>query len=103
MITTIDLDRWGILWRRFRFAYRDWAKTVLALMKLHNFLMDRKEIESVPLFWEDREGEASPVNLGGGDLLNGEELPRPNATRRQAMTKTLEEMGVGRPIHAALY
>ena len=99
----IDLRiRWGILWRKFRFAYEDWAKTIIVLMKLHNFIMDRRELESAPLFWEDNDQTASVphVVLGGGGLIDEELMPRPDVSKRQVMTDKLEDLGMRRPAHA---
>ena len=96
------VSRWGILWRKYRFKYDDWANTMIVLMKLHNFIMDRGEIENPKsLFWEDTD-DVSPPPLGSvADLLDDEQRPRSASTRRKTITENLEESGIGRPLHAS--
>ena len=75
---------------------------MMVLKKLHSFTMDRKEVESALMLWEDIDEAISfpHVVLGGGHLIDEDSTPRPDVSKRQATTDRLESLGVGRPAHA---
>ena len=101
--------RWGVLWRKFEFSYSKWSLVTTVLMKLHNFCIDRNEIEIPKRFHEDiLPDDRGEVHLGGGGIDENGNLTEPpvriraQGSRRSSITTTLELEGTGRPPHAQI-
>ena len=94
--------RWGIFWRAFNFSFHRWSTVVLVCMKLHNLCLDRNLDIPVHRFSEDvRVGDEWVVydNYREDDTeLRG----YPRGDRRKDITLKLEQLGITRPIHAAM-
>jgi hypothetical protein len=99
------VQRWGILWRPLRSNFNRWTLVLTVCAKLHNFCLDRNIPLSYNRFREDVEDEDEPevilnqevavqedqVHVGGGP-----------ANRRTALTRSLQEKGVRRPLYAQI-
>ena len=123
----ILIRRWGILWRPLQVAFASRAPLIAALMKLHNYCIDKREAETT-LFKEEggiKVGKVQPGRWEPSPLfdkkgrpveyLDTRGLPRPKPAGQEAkkskeaattayqqhrdrLTKALRDHGITRPV-----
>jgi DDE superfamily endonuclease len=94
--------RFGIFWRKFRFAYERWSLVIIVCMKLHNLCLNRKVTMPQHRFNEDIELDDRYVVYDNNDededtLLRN----RAMGDRRNNITERLESEGRLRPLYAS--
>ncbi len=95
------VQRWGIFWRKFHFAFERWSTVILVCMKLHNLCVDRNVAVPPRRFFEDESVRDSFVVYDNNDAMEDPLLrARARGDRRSNITEDLEREGRGRPVHA---
>ena len=97
------IQRWGIFWRKFRFAYERWSQVIILCMKLHNFCQERSLAIPSRRFNEDCVPGDDIMVAGNDDYLPDDikELrQRSRCKKRFDITLYLESRGMRSPIHA---
>lgn len=92
--------RWGIYWRKFRFAYVKWSLVIAVTMKLHNLCVDRGLETPMKRFHEDYEEGDSCIILDNSRNDDGDVRRVTSVDRRRDLTESLKNSGTGRPQHA---
>lgn len=99
------VQRWGIFWRKFAFAYDRWPLVITLCCKLHNFCFDRGIEVPSRQFHEDHCTGDECIVLDNHSMDDGEEdlffRNRSCGDRRATITTKLEQEGRRRPPHAA--
>lgn len=94
--------RWGIFWRKFRFAHERWSLVIILCMKLHNICLDRNVSVPSHRFHEDIESRDYNLVYDNNDEEEDRLLRnRAVGDRRKDITDLLESEGRGRPFHAS--
>lgn len=92
--------RWGIYWRKFRFAYDRWSLVIAVTMKLHNLCVDRAVDPPLRRFHEDHEEGDKCIVLDNSRDDDRDVRRVTHVDRRRDLTESLEDSGTGRPQHA---
>jgi DDE superfamily endonuclease len=94
--------RFGIFWRKFRFAYKRWSLVIIVCMKLHNLCLNRKVTMPQHRLNEDIELDDRYVVYDNNDE-DEDKLLRNRAIgdRRNNITERLESEGRLRPLYAS--
>ena len=94
--------RWGIFWRKFRFAHERWSLVIILCMKLHNICLDRNVSVPSHRFHEDIESRDYNLVYDNNDEEEDRLLRnRAVGDRRKYITDLLESEGRGRSFHAS--
>jgi len=95
------VQRWGIFWRKLRFAYERWPLVINVCCKLHNFCLDRGvQIPSRRYSDDVLKGDLCAVISNNDEQWDGILRRRATGDRRTNITKKIEREGRLRPPHA---
>jgi hypothetical protein len=98
------IQRWGIMWRKFRFSFERWAQVIILCMKLHNFCFDRGDRKAPPQRYVEDTTLKDAIFVAGNDQYLPSELRQERrkcmCKKRFDITQHLANSGMQRPMHA---
>lgn len=99
------IQRWGIFWKKFRFAFERWSQVIVLCMKLHNFCYDRGDRKPPQQRYYEDSCLGDDIFVAGNDNYLPADLRaernRSPCVRRFNITQHISNCGMRRPLHAA--